>query len=268
MFLENKYTKLYYKLTSQSDTEGYTEKHHIIPVCLGGSDDTSNIVRISARKHFLCHYLLIKMIDRSPAFWKLLHALNGMQRFNKHQIRYFNSRLYEKHKKEFAEFMSISQSGSGNSQFGTTWIYCPMTLTSRKVPKTEIKNYIEKGCVKGRIQSPEKFIQKNKLHKKRRVYKIDENNKKQAIDLFNHFKKSGLSYKKYTEKYLPNFHFNNIYLLFKRYDLTKKEGVKYIFCPYTNQIKKVPLNKVSEYIDSGWFLGRKYNPHYSKQHNA
>lgn len=40
--------------------EGYTEKHHIIPKCLGGSNDKINIVRLTAREHFLCHWLLFR----------------------------------------------------------------------------------------------------------------------------------------------------------------------------------------------------------------
>ena len=40
--------------------EGYTEKHHIVPKCLGGSNDKSNIVKLTAREHFLCHWLLYR----------------------------------------------------------------------------------------------------------------------------------------------------------------------------------------------------------------
>lgn len=39
----------------------YTEKHHIIPKCLGGDNKKSNIVRLSYREHFLCHWLLVKI---------------------------------------------------------------------------------------------------------------------------------------------------------------------------------------------------------------
>lgn len=35
----------------------YSEIHHIIPRCLGGSNDKSNLVVLTAREHFLAHYL-------------------------------------------------------------------------------------------------------------------------------------------------------------------------------------------------------------------
>lgn len=41
--------------------EGYVEKHHIIPKSLGGSDDKENLVKLSAREHFIAHLLLAKI---------------------------------------------------------------------------------------------------------------------------------------------------------------------------------------------------------------
>lgn len=37
----------------------YYENHHIIPRCLGGSNDKENLVLLTAREHFVCHKLLI-----------------------------------------------------------------------------------------------------------------------------------------------------------------------------------------------------------------
>lgn len=41
--------------------ELYTELHHIVPRCLGGSDDKENLVRLTAREHFIAHRLLTKI---------------------------------------------------------------------------------------------------------------------------------------------------------------------------------------------------------------
>ena len=46
--------------------EGYVEKHHIIPKCLGGSDDPDNIAILTPEEHFLAHQLLVKMYPNSP----------------------------------------------------------------------------------------------------------------------------------------------------------------------------------------------------------
>lgn len=39
----------------------YSELHHIKPRSLGGSDDISNLVRLTYREHFLVHWLLTKI---------------------------------------------------------------------------------------------------------------------------------------------------------------------------------------------------------------
>ncbi len=60
VFLENKYYRWYLALVARDDTDLYTERHHKIPKALGGSKTSENIVRLSARKHFLAHWLLTK----------------------------------------------------------------------------------------------------------------------------------------------------------------------------------------------------------------
>jgi hypothetical protein len=55
------YQKIYNQIIERAKNrtlEGYSEKHHIIPKCMGGKNDISNIVKLTAREHFLCHWLL------------------------------------------------------------------------------------------------------------------------------------------------------------------------------------------------------------------
>lgn len=76
---------------------GYTEKHHIIPKCLGGLDTLENIIVLTAKEHFICHLLLTKIYSNNP---KLLWAFNGMRR-NPYKKRYINSKLYESYKGKY-----------------------------------------------------------------------------------------------------------------------------------------------------------------------
>ena len=59
------YTKHYNLLISKAktqDTSGlYTETHHILPRCLGGTDDSSNLVKLTPEQHYTAHLLLAKM---------------------------------------------------------------------------------------------------------------------------------------------------------------------------------------------------------------
>jgi hypothetical protein len=63
-FLDNKYTIWYYSIISNrqnNPSDGYTEKHHIIPKSLGGSNKKENLVNLTAREHFVCHRLLMRL---------------------------------------------------------------------------------------------------------------------------------------------------------------------------------------------------------------
>ena len=53
---------------------GYVEKHHIIPRSLGGTNSKKNIVILTAREHFLCHYMLIHIYKNSAEYYKMLNA--------------------------------------------------------------------------------------------------------------------------------------------------------------------------------------------------
>lgn len=42
-------------------TAEYTERHHIIPKSVGGTDEYDNLVRLTIREHWIAHCLLYKM---------------------------------------------------------------------------------------------------------------------------------------------------------------------------------------------------------------
>ena len=39
----------------------YSEKHHIIPKCMGGNDSKENLVILTAEEHYVAHQLLVKI---------------------------------------------------------------------------------------------------------------------------------------------------------------------------------------------------------------
>ena len=71
---------------------GYYEKHHIIPKCMGGTDDPDNLVMLPSRAHFIAHALLHKAY---PEHRRLAHAFAMMIVNNPRQNRVSSSRLYE-----------------------------------------------------------------------------------------------------------------------------------------------------------------------------
>jgi len=144
MNYQNTYESLITKRQTTPAT-GYTEKHHILPKSLGGSDDLSNLVVLTGREHWVAHLLLYK-IHRNR---QMLFACNMMaMKCEERGIPYIkSSRLYEAIRIENSKLMKVSQKGSGNSQYGTMWI-CNIELKeNKKIPKNDI---IPDGWVKGR----------------------------------------------------------------------------------------------------------------------
>ena len=80
--------------------DGYKEKHHIIPRCLGGTDDENNLVSLTPEEHYLCHLLLVKI---HPNNIKLVKAAMFMVSANKDQQR--NNKAYGWLKRQYSDYM-------------------------------------------------------------------------------------------------------------------------------------------------------------------
>ena len=57
------------------NTDQYFESHHIVPKCIGGTNEKSNLVLLTGREHFIAHWLLIRLY---PDNRKLAHAFWAM----------------------------------------------------------------------------------------------------------------------------------------------------------------------------------------------
>jgi hypothetical protein len=119
----NKYKKWYNQIVLNGKNEKLPghEHHHILPKSLGGTDENNNLVYITAREHFVCHWLLTKIYSTGEEHWKMLNALRMMRAENKNQQRYdtkITSRVYAKLKEEYAILQSERYRGENNPFFG------------------------------------------------------------------------------------------------------------------------------------------------------
>lgn len=133
MFIDNKYTKWYYNIVKNAKSrvilDGYTEKHHIVPRCMGGKDG-DNIVTLTAKEHFICHRLLIKMVTGQTKC-RLSYALLWFTRKNpNHKRPTITSRQYETIRKEVAKASSILHKGK---------IVSEETIKKQKMTKAQNK---------------------------------------------------------------------------------------------------------------------------------
>lgn len=80
------------------------QKHHIVPRCMNGVDDFSNIVFVTLREHFICHLLLCKMYPHNKGLFCAFNLMHNVYK-GKQKIK-INSRLYESLKNEAYKLFS------------------------------------------------------------------------------------------------------------------------------------------------------------------
>lgn len=111
------YQKHYYlllqKYGSVTKPKAYSERHHIVPKCLGGSDEESNLIYLSAESHYAAHQLLTKIY---PDHYGLSYAAMLMTRVGKGNER-ANNKYYSWLKVRFSKLKSelTSEQMKGNS---------------------------------------------------------------------------------------------------------------------------------------------------------
>lgn len=100
----------------------YGEVHHIVPKAEGGSDDSTNLVKLTGREHYIAHLLLAKIYDDYKMYSALVYMRCGNE-FVKRNFK-FNSKLYEKMREEFSRKVSNNKKGKHHYNNGKISVYC------------------------------------------------------------------------------------------------------------------------------------------------
>ena len=153
MFKSNKYSRIYYSIIERAKSrvlEGYSETHHIIPRSMGGTDDQSNLVELSAREHYICHLLLPKMTDGENRY-KMIYAYTIMS-----GRKIYGSRKYSFYREEYAKINSELRSGKGNGMWGADRSGEKNTFFGKKHSE-ETKRKISEAQKRRKIERPETF---------------------------------------------------------------------------------------------------------------
>lgn len=166
--------------------DGYVEKHHIIPKCMNGTNEPNNLVELTAREHFLVHWLLHEMYpensDLRYAFWSICRNSDNQQRYKP------SSRVYEYAKHKMLEIwqkfkLSDKQINSiKESLTGTKWYHKPDGTNLRAFPNDP--KISDEGWLSGRFGGKSISDKANKVKEKKYKGKKlpSASNKKCLID--------------------------------------------------------------------------------------
>jgi len=164
----------------------YTEKHHIKPKCMGGNQHPDNLVRLTAREHFLSHWLLHEIYPDNPklryAFWSMFRNSNGQHRYVP------SSRIYEYAKNKMLEIWQKFEPSENQiisikkRIIGSKWYHKPDGSNFRAFP--EDPKIIEEGWILGRFNGKElsKKANNGNIIKYKEIERPKPFNKKCSID--------------------------------------------------------------------------------------
>jgi hypothetical protein len=97
---------------SNRTLQGYREKHHVIPRCMGGVDTADNLVELTAREQFIIHKLLVEIYPTESklvyAYWMMSRNVSNSKYKREYRV---SSRDYEYARKLFSEVSSNHQKG-------------------------------------------------------------------------------------------------------------------------------------------------------------
>lgn len=152
------YSKIYDSIISKALSRVrpncYCEKHHILPKSMGGSDDKTNIAILTAREHFIAHWLLYKIHKNKSmalAFFSMSKPVgNGRKRYSSHSFKYARE----------AGAMAVSEMKSGDKHhmFGLVGASNP-NFGSKRTDETRMKlSEIAKKRTGGKNHKAKKVI--------------------------------------------------------------------------------------------------------------
>ena len=133
----------------KKDMIGYFEVHHIIPKCLGGTNEHTNLVALTAREHFICHKLLVKIYPNCRglicAIWRMIHGNNELK-----TIITKSSNEYKKLKEDLCEYGRQRMIGNVISEESRKIISEKNRLRFKNFTKDDWENHYKNSSLGGK----------------------------------------------------------------------------------------------------------------------
>lgn len=105
MNYKNHYDKLIEKAQHRILPENvYSERHHIIPKCLGGDNNKTNIVRLLPKEHYIAHLLLFNLYPNNKSLAYSFWMMSNGSKKNKRNYR-VSGKIYEEIRNKISSIM-------------------------------------------------------------------------------------------------------------------------------------------------------------------
>jgi len=151
----------------------YYEQHHIIPKSEGGLDDNSNLVKLTAREHFIAHWLLYRINPSIPArafsFWRMCRGRGSTPKC--HWI-VISSRCYEEARLAHSKAISKALSGVKKSLEHSAKV--GLALRGKKRTEEQKLKMRKKHIITKEGLDKIKETNKNKKYYTRKVIMLDK----------------------------------------------------------------------------------------------
>lgn len=155
------------------------EEHHILPKCIGGSNDKNNLISLSLKQHFMVHYYLtlctVGMLKRKMcfAFKQMLFTRMSLS-FTENEALFFSKRYEEVMKEKIFKNNYertddiVKRISEKVTKYNKQCIWVNNGLEEHFINSNIFEDFLNKGFQRGRLKNDK--ISKTLTGRKKRSY--------------------------------------------------------------------------------------------------
>ena len=145
---------------SNRTLQGYREKHHVIPRCMGGVDTADNLVELTAREHFIIHKLLVEIYPNNNKIF-FAYRMMALMRHSKD-----NDRTYYVSSREFERIRLLANIKIGDTLRGRKLKPRSIESIDKQIKTKQLNGYMHSDETKRKISAALTNKPKSNDHRK------------------------------------------------------------------------------------------------------
>lgn len=150
---------------------GYKERHHIIPRCIGGTDEKSNLIDLTAREHFIIHKLLCEIYPKNDKIFFAYRMMAVMKNSMDNERSYYIS------SKEFERIRLLANEKIGTAARGRKLPPRPQEVIDKQQKTRKLNGYRHSAETKIKMSNTAKGRKFTEEHRKNLSMSLTNNPK-------------------------------------------------------------------------------------------